>query len=56
LFQRFSQGEGGTKHKIDGTGLGLYLSQRLAELLGGEITVESRPGQGSTFTLTLRRS
>ncbi|HVW00197.1 MAG TPA: ATP-binding protein [Planctomycetaceae bacterium] len=56
LFQRFSQGEGGTRHKIDGTGLGLYLSQRLAELLGGEITVESRPGQGSTFTLTLRRS
>jgi protein-histidine pros-kinase len=56
LFQRFSQGEDGSKHKIDGTGLGLYLSQRLAELLGGEISVESQPGQGSTFTLTLRRS
>ena len=55
LFQRFSQGEDGSRHKIDGTGLGLYLSQRLAELLGGEISVESRQGQGSTFTLTLRR-
>ena len=55
LFQRFSQGEDGSRHKIDGTGLGLYLSQRLAELLGGEISVESRQGQGSTFTLALRR-
>jgi signal transduction histidine kinase len=38
---------------VEGTGLGLYLSRRIAALLGGEITAESEPGRGSEFTLSL---
>ena len=50
LFQPFTQvGE----KKAEGTGLGLHLSQKLAELLGGSIAVKSEWGKGSTFTLTL---
>jgi signal transduction histidine kinase len=53
LFQPFSQVDGGLGRRHDGTGLGLYLAQRLAKLLGGEITAESEFGRGSKFTLRL---
>ncbi len=53
LFQPFSQIDDGPARRHKGTGLGLYISRRLAELLGGHIDVLSRPGAGSTFTLVL---
>jgi PAS domain S-box-containing protein len=52
LFQAFYQAENG-QVQAKGNGLGLYLSRRLAKLLGGDISFESVLGQGSTFTLTL---
>ncbi|PDV98298.1 CHASE4 domain-containing protein [Candidatus Chloroploca asiatica] len=55
LFKDFMQADASTTRKYGGTGLGLALSQRLAYLLGGEITVTSQPGVGSTFTLILPR-
>ena len=53
LFQAFRQGESSMRRMYEGTGLGLYLSQQLALLLGGEISAESKAGQGSVFQLTL---
>jgi signal transduction histidine kinase/CheY-like chemotaxis protein len=50
IFEEFTQIEGGHQ-KVKGTGLGLPLSRKLAEMLGGEIRVESEPGRGSTFSL-----
>ena len=55
LFQEFSQASSTTASKYGGTGLGLAISKRFCQMMGGDITAESEPGRGSTFTIRLPR-
>ena len=56
LFKPFTQVDGSSTREFEGTGLGLYLTKRFVEILGGAIAVDSREGVGSTFTVSVPKS
>jgi signal transduction histidine kinase len=56
LFKKFSRIQGEATHNVEGSGLGLYWVKQIVELHGGHISVKSRPGKGSTFTVELPKS
>ncbi len=56
LFQAFTQADASTTRQFGGTGLGLALTRSFCQLMGGDVTVQSAPGQGSTFTLKIPAS
>src|SRR4249919_2188560 len=53
LFQDFTQADASTTRKFGGTGLGLALTRRFCQMMGGDVTVRSVPGEGSVFTIKL---